>query len=803
MSSDDGNLIIAEEPEEEKPSTEPAPSNAQASKNLEAPPLLVSKSPNNGHQLDGMDPKATNPAPSARSQPSPAVQASPSNDPQPGPSNAESSTEKTKPKPKPKTNAQQTFDFDYNGPPVSVSNAMALELVNRFGLNNAWGAFLKLRGYKIPYDKSIPQPPEHVQALKRFRRKIRNVRETFNQYRDEGQDTDPFMTRDFVIELKGNGEEEKPESPTPAKRKANGKPVENEEDQSASVNANKPNGDVNVTIPTDPTPPAKRQRKPKKDTKKDQGVPLNAPLTIGITPQVSSSGPPSDGVLNKRIDEIVTNVIDRVMSTAGNATASSTHVNTTAPIVTAATSVAKNEPTLPSVTIPTTGPTLQINPSQLPQLSMEQIQEMYRQNSSLFASLPPHGFPIQSLLTTTTLNPTSRAAPPLISPAASMALNQNSSRFFFQNTPGHFVEQTAAQMFLPPTPQPTPSINGHPFPFAGPGLGTASLIRALQIPQPHQVHTVPITNWAQPIQPVVSQIEHKEPKKAAEIVVSQPTTSQPQETSSDQCATPSEKSKTKETPPEPEKSTGRKTPKSEPKKSEESKEEKEQTKPVDKTPTPEPEPERPLKSARKFYTKKDKDEERKTTELQKKIESMEERIQELEENLTAEKQKFTAQKKRMDTMRDKLKKKDDELQTAKIDYACQKTDNITLREQMEKLREENESLKKRLTNYEKTEELDESAAQESDQNSKSPSPVAKRRGRRQTTRLDPSPSVNSRAGSRRASTPVKKPAPRKRKSDLNESAASNNNEEDNEEGNRRQSKRISAARSKILFSSMM
>jgi hypothetical protein len=65
---------------------------------------------------------------------------------------------------RPKSRAPN-FDFDYNGPPVVVSNGMALELVNRFGLNNAWGAFLKLKGYHVT-DKNLPQPPEHVQALK-------------------------------------------------------------------------------------------------------------------------------------------------------------------------------------------------------------------------------------------------------------------------------------------------------------------------------------------------------------------------------------------------------------------------------------------------------------------------------------------------------------------------------------------------------------------------------------------------------------------------------------------------------------
>ena len=53
----------------------------------------------------------------------------------------------------------------------------------------------------MPYDKSAPQPPEHVQALKRFRRKIRHVRDNFNSLRDRDEDTLSLMSKEFVIVL--------------------------------------------------------------------------------------------------------------------------------------------------------------------------------------------------------------------------------------------------------------------------------------------------------------------------------------------------------------------------------------------------------------------------------------------------------------------------------------------------------------------------------------------------------------------------------------------------------------------------
>lgn len=58
---------------------------------------------------------------------------------EPGPSSLANEKGTGKGKAKAKPTSQPSFDFDYDGPPVNVSNAMALELVNRFGLNNAWG----------------------------------------------------------------------------------------------------------------------------------------------------------------------------------------------------------------------------------------------------------------------------------------------------------------------------------------------------------------------------------------------------------------------------------------------------------------------------------------------------------------------------------------------------------------------------------------------------------------------------------------------------------------------------------------
>lgn len=76
-----------------------------------------------------------------------------------------------------------------------------------------------MKGY-TPLDKNAPQPPEHIQALKvrllsyldtqvyfqRFRRKIRTIRELFNGLRDKNEDTDPLMSKEFVILLKSSNE---------------------------------------------------------------------------------------------------------------------------------------------------------------------------------------------------------------------------------------------------------------------------------------------------------------------------------------------------------------------------------------------------------------------------------------------------------------------------------------------------------------------------------------------------------------------------------------------------------------------
>ncbi|KAI6177854.1 hypothetical protein M3Y97_00952600 [Aphelenchoides bicaudatus] len=383
-------------------------------------------------------------------------------------------------------NVQPNFDFDYEGPPVTVSNGMALELVNRFGLNNAWGAFLKLKGYHTPYDKNAPQPPEHVQALKRFRRKIRTVREMFNSHRDKNEDTNPLMSKEFVILLKtsngneGGGDSEHagddstiadaPIASTSMEKKPKSK--KKQEEVSASVTqpitvqidngqAVDANTSSNGAVPADPTHPKRPRKSTKKDTKRDSVI---AAATSSNTMSSNHASTSTNAKNQSKIDEIVSGVIDRVM--AANQKDSSKGGQ-------APESIPQTAQMLP------------------PTLGVEQLQELYRLNPALFNTFNAQQGSIsgvQSLLSTvkssTALNP-SVTAPLQLNTGTHQA---NPAKLLLHGLPGQqqpaFLDSQTAQLFFPPstqTPLNTPAIGA--FGVASPFLNTAAIRAAL-----HQHH---------------------------------------------------------------------------------------------------------------------------------------------------------------------------------------------------------------------------------------------------------------------------------------------------------------------------
>lgn len=86
----------------------------------------------------------------------------------------------------------QSVDFDYNGPPVPVTNGTVLQLVSQFGIQNAWHAFLKLRGLNLPKEEA-----EKVFPIKRFRDKIRRLKATNETLKERSDDCSTFHAREF------------------------------------------------------------------------------------------------------------------------------------------------------------------------------------------------------------------------------------------------------------------------------------------------------------------------------------------------------------------------------------------------------------------------------------------------------------------------------------------------------------------------------------------------------------------------------------------------------------------------------
>lgn len=97
--------------------------------------------------------------------------------------------------------AQQpfNFNFDYHGPPVTVSNSMALQLVSQFGVQNAWFAFLKVRGLTLSSEDA-----EKAVALKVFRAKIKRTKKIADDLKDRKDELESFMSQQFDTFLQTN-----------------------------------------------------------------------------------------------------------------------------------------------------------------------------------------------------------------------------------------------------------------------------------------------------------------------------------------------------------------------------------------------------------------------------------------------------------------------------------------------------------------------------------------------------------------------------------------------------------------------
>uniref|UniRef100_A0AC34PWJ5 Uncharacterized protein n=1 Tax=Panagrolaimus sp. JU765 TaxID=591449 RepID=A0AC34PWJ5_9BILA len=86
-----------------------------------------------------------------------------------------------------------SVSFDYTGPPVKVTNGTVLDLVNQFGIQNAWLAVLKLRGYSVSKEEG-----ETLLPIKRFRERVRKLKSTAETLKSRSDDSTTFLSKEFA-----------------------------------------------------------------------------------------------------------------------------------------------------------------------------------------------------------------------------------------------------------------------------------------------------------------------------------------------------------------------------------------------------------------------------------------------------------------------------------------------------------------------------------------------------------------------------------------------------------------------------
>ena len=86
-----------------------------------------------------------------------------------------------------------SVSFDYSGPPVKVTNSTVLDLVNQFGIQNAWSAVLKLRGHNVTKEGG-----ESILPIKRFRERVRKLKQTAETLKSRSDDSTTFLSKEFI-----------------------------------------------------------------------------------------------------------------------------------------------------------------------------------------------------------------------------------------------------------------------------------------------------------------------------------------------------------------------------------------------------------------------------------------------------------------------------------------------------------------------------------------------------------------------------------------------------------------------------
>jgi hypothetical protein len=93
-----------------------------------------------------------------------------------------------------------SVSFDYTGPPVKVTNGTVMDLVTQFGIQNAWLAVLKLKGFNVNKESA-----ETILPIKRFRDRVRKLKQTAETLKSRSDDSATFFAKEFVCALNNTG----------------------------------------------------------------------------------------------------------------------------------------------------------------------------------------------------------------------------------------------------------------------------------------------------------------------------------------------------------------------------------------------------------------------------------------------------------------------------------------------------------------------------------------------------------------------------------------------------------------------
>jgi hypothetical protein len=181
-----------------------------------------------------------------------------------------------------------SVSFDYTGPPVKVTNGTVMDLVTQFGIQNAWLAVLKLRGFNVNKESA-----EAILPIKRFRDRVRKLKQTAETLKTRAEDSATFFAKEFVSAL-NTGAMDSSASP-----KTNAQSGGSNQKESSSTDAAIES--ILRQAASEVIAAAKEPAKPKRKKNNTQKQPANN------APGASGSSHP-----NSTIDDVVSSVMNKI-----------------------------------------------------------------------------------------------------------------------------------------------------------------------------------------------------------------------------------------------------------------------------------------------------------------------------------------------------------------------------------------------------------------------------------------------------------------------------------------------------------